>query len=77
MLEYHQKLAKSCCLSCLESDFHSIGDNRDVTKLWNCIEELLKLQTDKFRNRTNFAYDIMTNKTNIKGEQHLIYNTKM
>ena len=55
VLEYHKILAKICCLSSLTSDFHSTGDNRDVTTLWNCIELLLELHTGKFRNRTNFA----------------------
>ena len=77
VLEYHKNLANICCLSSLTSDFHSTEDNRDVTTLWNCIELLLELNTGKFRNRTNFANYIMTNRILIKVEQHLRSNAKI
>ena len=39
LIKYHQKRSNSCCLSSLASDFHCIGDIRDVTALVNQIEE--------------------------------------
>ena len=39
MLKYHQNSSSSCCLSSLSSDFHSIGDDRAVTAIVNCIKE--------------------------------------
>ena len=48
-----------------------------VTSLENCIEQSLKLQTNKFRNRIHFSNDIMTSKMHLKGEQHLRYNLKV
>ena len=38
LIQYHQKSSSSSCLSGLASAFHSIGDNRSVTALVNCIE---------------------------------------
>ena len=77
MLKYHQKAYNSCCLSSLQSDFHSIFDDRSVTAFVTRIEESLTLQTDKFRNIINFANYIMTDRMHIKGEQRLIYNMKI
>ena len=74
VLKYHQKLSNRCYLNSLASDFHSIGDNRAVSALENCIEESLTLYTDKFRNIIHFANDIMTKKMCHKGEQRLRYN---
>ena len=33
LIQYHQNLLNSCCLSSLASAFHCIGDYRDVTSL--------------------------------------------
>ena len=77
VLKCHQKTSNSCCLSCLESAFYSIGDNRVVTDLVKCIEESLTLHTDKFRSRIHFTHDIITNRIHIKCEQHLRYNTRI
>ena len=74
VLEFHQKTSNICCLSGLASDFHSIGDNMDVSALADFIEEQLTLHTDKFSNIIHFANDIITNRMHIKGEQHLRYN---
>ena len=38
VLEYHQKLYNSCCLSSSSSTFRSDGDNRAITSLANHIE---------------------------------------
>ena len=76
VIKYHQKFSNSCCLNNLASAFQSVGDDRDVTALLNCIEESLTLQIDKFRNIIHFSNAIMTNITNIKGEHRLIYNLK-
>ena len=77
VLKYHQKSYNSCFLSSLASAFHSIGGNRDVTSLVNCIGESFTLQTYKFRNIINFSNAIMTNSMHIKDEQHLRYNMKV
>ena len=45
LIQKHQKLSNSCCLSSLISAFHCIGDNRSVSDLANYIEESLTLQT--------------------------------
>ena len=49
VMKYHQKTYNSCCLSSLESEFHCIGDNRDLISLVNKIEELLTLEKEYFR----------------------------
>ena len=69
-----QNSSNSYCQRSLASAFHSIGDKKDVTALENCIEELLALQTNKFRNIIHFANDIKKYKIRIKGEQNLRYN---
>ena len=38
LIKYHQKASNIFCLSSLASAFHSIGNNRAVTALVNCIE---------------------------------------
>ena len=43
VIKYHQKSYTSCCLSSLESAFHFIGYDRDVTSLVDCVEESLTL----------------------------------
>ena len=58
VIKYHRKFSNSCCLSNLESAFHSIGDNRSATALDNHIEESLTFPEDCFRNRIDFANDI-------------------
>ena len=77
MLKYHQKASNSCCLSSLASAFHSIGDDRAVPDLVNCIEESLTLHTYKCRNIIHFANAIMKKMIHIKGAQHLRYNLKV
>ena len=77
MLESHQKKYNNHCLSSLASYLHSIGDNRVVTNLVNCIEESLTLQTDKSRNIIHFDCYIMKNRIHIKGEQRLRYNMRI
>ena len=61
-------------MSSLESAFHCIGDNRDVTALVNRIEESLTLQEEIFKSRIHFANYIMKKRRKIKGEQNLQYN---
>ena len=39
LIKYHQKTYNSFCLSSLESYFHCIVDNMDVSAIVNCIEE--------------------------------------
>ena len=65
ILKYHQKSSNS---------FWIIGEDRYVNALENFIELSLILNTDIFRNRIDFAYDIVKNKLCHKGEQHLRYN---
>ena len=74
LIEYHQKSSNSCCLGSLESEFHCIGDNRDITHIVNRIEESLALQTEIFKSIIHFASSIMKNRRKIKGEQNLQYN---
>ena len=38
VLKYLQKAYNSCCLSSLASAFQSVGDDRAVSSLSNCIE---------------------------------------
>ena len=59
VLKYHQNSSNSCCLSSLASAFHSIGEYRAATALENRIEYSLTLQTDIFRNKIDFANDIL------------------
>ena len=47
-----------------------------ATYLEKCIEESLTLQTNRFRNRVDFANNIMKRKLSHKGEQQLRYNLK-
>ena len=61
-------------MSSLVSAFNCISDNRAVSDLVNHIEESLNPQTKTFKNRIDFANDILTNRRKIKGEQKLIYN---
>ena len=68
LIKYHQKRADSCCLRCLASAFHCIGDNRAVTNLVNRNEESLTLQTEIFKSGIHFANNIMKNRRKIKGE---------
>ena len=77
VLQYHQQLSNSCCLSGSASNSRSIGDNRAVAALSNRIEESLSLQTNRFRNRIDFVNDIMMKKLFHKGEQRLRYNLKI
>ena len=60
----------------LASDFHYIGENRAVPAVVNSIEELVILQTEKFKNN-NFDNAIMRNRRKIKGEQNLRCNLKI
>ena len=74
VLKYHQESSNSCCLISLSSHFHSIGDNRAVTDIVNCIKQPLTLKKNTFRKIIDFANDIMNKKLRHIGEQHLIYN---
>ena len=38
LIKYHQKRSNSFCLNSLASDFHCIGNNRDINALVNRIE---------------------------------------
>ena len=49
VIKYHQKSSNISFLVSLASDFHLIGDDRDVPALVNSIEESLTLQTEKLR----------------------------
>ena len=59
VLEFHQNISNSCCLSSLASDFHIIENNRVLNALMNRTGEPLTIQTDKSRNRIYFDNDIM------------------
>ena len=74
MIKYNEKASNSYCLISLASDFHCIGDTRDVTSLVNSIEESLTLQTENCKNIIYFANDIMLNRGKIKGAQNIRYN---
>ena len=74
LIKYHQNSSNICCFSSLASAFNGIGDNRAVTSLVTRIEELLTLQTEKFKSRIHFANSIMKNRRKIKGEQNQQYN---
>ena len=74
LIEYHQKISNSCCLSSLASAFNFIIDNRDIPALVNHIEEKLTLQTENCKNIIHFANDITKNRVKVKVEQNLRYN---
>ena len=74
VLQYHQQLSNSYCLSSLASAFRNIGDKRAATALSNCSEESLSLHTSRFTNRIDFVNYIMKKQLCHKGEHCLRYN---
>ena len=47
ILKYRQKSLKSCCFSCLVSDFDSIKQTNAGNAISLCIEESLKVKVGK------------------------------